>query len=128
MDPDPSMVGSDQHIVRINLCGMEALAFIELRWLPFDRKRAVTRANQNRCVMGLVSELRQMWWLMDFMRQWLECYLGAHSRTEWSSIQIWLKTSCGSNNKALLTFDWSAAVRTCRDTYFGRRSRLAGEL
>ena len=100
MDPDPSMVGSDQHIVRINLCGMEALAFIELRWLPFDRKRAVTRANQNRCVMGLVSELSEMWWLMDFMRNWLECYLGVHSRSGWSSIQIWLKTLWSSNNEA----------------------------
>jgi hypothetical protein len=78
--------------------------------------------------MGLVPELREMWWLMGFMRKWLECYLGAYSRTGRSSIQIWLKTLWGSNNKALLTFDWSAAVRTCRDTYFGRRSRLAGEL
>jgi len=127
MDPDPSMVGSDQHIVRINLCGMEALAFIELRWLPFDRKRAVTHTNKHRCVMGLVSELSEMWWLMDFMRNWLECYLGVHSRSGWSSSQIWRKTLWGSNNEALLTFDWSAPVRTCRDTYFGHRSRLAGE-
>jgi hypothetical protein len=90
-------------------------------------ERAVTHANENRCVMGLISELREMWWLMDFMRKWLECYLGIYSRTGWSSIQIWLKTLWGSNNKALLTFDWSAPVRTCLDPYFGRRSRLAGE-
>jgi hypothetical protein len=75
--------------------------------------------------MGLVSELREMWWLTVFMRKWLECYLGVYSRTGRSSILSSLKTSWGSNNKALLTFDSSAPVRTCRDTTSG--ARLAGE-
>jgi hypothetical protein len=95
----------------------------------------VTHADKNRCIMGLVCGLGEMWWLMGFMRNWLECHLGVYSRSGWSSIQVWLKTLWGSNNKALLTFDWSVPVRTCRDTYFAalhslwpdRRSRLAGE-
>jgi hypothetical protein len=38
MDPNPSIGGSDQHTIRINLCAMEALAFIELQWVSFDQK------------------------------------------------------------------------------------------
>jgi hypothetical protein len=85
--------------------------------------------------MRLVCELREMWWLVCFMTNWLECYLGVYSRNRWSSIQIWLKILPVSNKKVLLTFDWSAPVRACRSTYFGAldsiwpdgRSRLAGE-
>jgi hypothetical protein len=95
----------------------------------------MTHTDKNRCVMTLIGELREMWWLMSFMRNWLECYLGVHSRNGWSSIQSWLKTLQGSNNRTSLTFDKSAAVRTRRDTYLAaldsiwsdRRSRLAGE-
>jgi hypothetical protein len=38
MDPNPSIGGSDQHTIRINLCAMEASAFIELLWVSLDQK------------------------------------------------------------------------------------------
>jgi hypothetical protein len=95
----------------------------------------VTPRDENRCVMRLVCELREICWLMGFIRNWLECYLGVYSRNLWSSIQIWLKISPVSNKKVLLTFDWSAPVRACRGRYFGAldsiwpdgRSRLVRE-
>jgi hypothetical protein len=104
---NPSRGRQDQHIMRINLCGMERCTSLNY-YGSIRSERAVTPRDENRCVMRLVCELREMWWLVCFMRNWLECYLGVYSRNLWSSIQIWLKILPVSNKKVLLTFDWSA--------------------